>query len=80
MYSFVDSLNGDELSLRPENTASVVRACIEHNLLYEGPKRLWYMGPMFRHERPREDVIVSSISSAWKPWVSKARIRMPNSC
>ena len=52
MYSFVDSLNGDELSLRPENTASVVRACIEHNLLYEGPKRLWYMGPMFRHERP----------------------------
>ena len=48
MYSFVDSLNGDELSLRPENTASVVRACIEHNLLYEGPKRLWYMGPMFR--------------------------------
>ena len=53
MYSFVDSLNGDELSLRPENTASVVRACIEHNLLYEGPKRLWYMGPMFRHERPQ---------------------------
>ncbi len=54
MYSFVDSLNGDELSMRPENTASVVRACIEHNLLYNGPRRLWYMGPMFRHERPQK--------------------------
>ncbi|MCD8339345.1 MAG: histidine--tRNA ligase [Burkholderiales bacterium] len=53
MYSFVDSLNGDELTMRPENTASVVRACIEHNLIYDGPKRLWYMGPMFRHERPQ---------------------------
>lgn len=53
MYSFVDSLNGDELSLRPENTASVVRACIEHNLLYDAPRRLWYIGPMFRHERPQ---------------------------
>ena len=53
MYSFVDSLNGDNLSLRPENTASVVRACIEHNLLYDAPRRLWYMGPMFRHERPQ---------------------------
>ena len=53
MYSFVDTLNGDELSLRPENTASVVRACLEHNLLYDAPRRLWYMGPMFRHERPQ---------------------------
>lgn len=53
MYSFVDSLNNEELSLRPENTASVVRAVIEHDLLYDGPKRLWYRGPMFRHERPQ---------------------------
>lgn len=53
MYSFVDTLNGDQLTLRPENTAAVVRACIEHNLLYDGPKRLWYAGPMFRHERPQ---------------------------
>ena len=53
MYSFTDALNGEDLSLRPENTASVVRACIEHNLLYDGPKRLWYQGPMFRHERPQ---------------------------
>ncbi|HUD26950.1 MAG TPA: histidine--tRNA ligase [Burkholderiaceae bacterium] len=53
MYSFVDSLNGEALTLRPENTAGVVRAAIEHNLLYEGPCRLWYMGPMFRHERPQ---------------------------
>src|SRR5690606_36111121 len=54
MYSFVDSLNGEALTLRPECTASVVRATIEHNLLYDGPKRLWYSGPMFRHERPQK--------------------------
>jgi histidyl-tRNA synthetase len=53
MYSFEDRLNGEHLTLRPENTASVVRATIEHNLLYDGGKRLWYTGPMFRHERPQ---------------------------
>ena len=53
MYSFVDSMNGDPLTLRPEATAGVVRAAIEHNLLYEGGKRLFYIGPMFRHERPQ---------------------------
>ncbi len=53
MYSFTDALNGEHLTLRPENTAAVVRAVIEHNLLYDGPKRLWYTGPMFRHERPQ---------------------------
>lgn len=54
MYSFADALNGEQLTLRPENTAGVVRAVIEHNLLYDGPKRLWYTGPMFRHERPQK--------------------------
>jgi len=54
MYSFVDALNGENLTLRPENTAGVVRATIEHNLLYDGPQRLWYAGPMFRHERPQK--------------------------
>jgi len=53
MYSFTDRLNGEELTLRPENTAGVVRATIEHAMLYEGGKRLYYMGPMFRHERPQ---------------------------
>ena len=53
MYSFTDALNGEHLTLRPENTAAVVRASIEHNLLYDGPNRLWYIGPMFRHERPQ---------------------------
>jgi len=53
MYSFQDSMNGDALTLRPESTAGVVRAAIEHNLTYEGPKRLWYCGPMFRHEKPQ---------------------------
>ena len=52
MYTFVDHLNGENLTLRPEGTASCVRAVIEHNLLYEGAQRLCYMGPMFRHERP----------------------------
>jgi len=53
MYSFEDRLNGEALTLRPESTAGVVRAVVEHNLLYEGGKRLYYMGPMFRHERPQ---------------------------
>jgi histidyl-tRNA synthetase len=54
MYTFVDELNGESLTLRPEGTASCVRAAIEHNLLYAGPQRLWYWGPMFRHERPQK--------------------------
>jgi len=53
MYSFEDRLNGEQLTLRPESTAGVVRAVVEHNMLYEGGKRLYYMGPMFRHERPQ---------------------------
>jgi histidyl-tRNA synthetase len=53
MYSFEDRLNGEALTLRPEATAGVVRAVVEHNLLYDGPRRLYYMGPMFRHERPQ---------------------------
>lgn len=53
MYSFEDRLNGDPLTLRPEGTAGVVRAVVEHSMLYEGGKRLYYIGPMFRHERPQ---------------------------
>ena len=53
MYSFEDKLNGESLTLRPENTPGVVRAAIEHNLTYAGGQRLYYMGPMFRHERPQ---------------------------
>jgi histidyl-tRNA synthetase len=54
MYSFEDSMNGEKLTLRPEATAGMVRAAIEHNLLYEGSKRIWTWGPMFRHERPQK--------------------------
>lgn len=50
MYAWEDSLNGDKLVLRPEGTAGCVRAVVEQNLTYNGPQRLWYMGPMFRHE------------------------------
>jgi len=54
MYTFLDHLNGDSLTLRPEGTVSCVRAVLEHNLLYTGPQRLYYSGPMFRHERPQK--------------------------
>jgi len=54
MYSFTDSMNGDQLTLRPEATAGMVRAIVEHNALYNGPLRVWQMGPMFRHERPQK--------------------------
>jgi histidyl-tRNA synthetase len=54
MYSWRDELNEEELTLRPEGTASCVRAAIEHSLLHDGPKRLWYAGPMYRHERPQK--------------------------
>ena len=54
MYSFEDSLNGEKLTLRPEGTAGCVRAVIQHGLLNRGPQRLYYTGPMFRHERPQK--------------------------
>ncbi|MCK9261081.1 MAG: histidine--tRNA ligase [Azoarcus sp.] len=55
MYSFEDALNGEHLTLRPEGTASCVRAAIQHNLVASGgPQRLYYQGPMFRHERPQK--------------------------
>jgi histidyl-tRNA synthetase len=53
MYTF-DDRNGDSLTLRPEGTAGCVRACIEHGLLHNQIQRLWYTGPMFRHERPQK--------------------------
>jgi histidyl-tRNA synthetase len=53
MYTF-DDRNGDSLTLRPEATAGIVRAAIEHNFLYNGPMRVWTDGPMFRYERPQK--------------------------
>ncbi len=53
MYTFEDR-NGDSLTLRPEGTASCVRACIENGLIHNQQQRLWYLGPMFRHERPQK--------------------------
>jgi len=53
MYTF-DDRNGDSLTLRPEGTACCVRACLQNGLLYNQQQRLWYMGPMFRHERPQK--------------------------
>ena len=53
MYTF-DDRNGDSLTLRPEGTAGCVRACIENSLIDRSEQRLWYMGPMFRHERPQK--------------------------
>ena len=54
MYTFEDKLNGESLTLRPEATAGIVRATIEHNLTYARPLRVWTGGPMFRHERPQK--------------------------
>ena len=54
MYTWSDALNGESLTLRPEGTASCVRAVLEHNLLFGHPQRLFYTGPMFRHERPQK--------------------------
>ncbi len=54
MYSFADAMNGDRLTLRPEATAGIVRAMIEHNVLYNGPLRLWSEVVLFRHERPQK--------------------------
>ena len=54
MYTFEDKLNGESLTLRPEATAGIVRAAIQHNLIYERPQRVWTAGPMFRHERPQK--------------------------
>lgn len=53
MYTFVDR-NGDSITLRPDGTASCVRAGLQSGLFYKQPRRLWYMGPMFRHERPQK--------------------------
>jgi len=53
MYTF-DDRNGDSLTLRPEGTAGCLRACLEHGLLHQASQRLWYLGPMFRHERPQK--------------------------
>ncbi len=54
MYAFEDRMNGDQLALRPEGTAGVVRAMIEHSYLRDAPRRLYYFGQMFRHERPQK--------------------------
>ena len=54
MFCFTDRLNGDELTMRPEFTAGVVRAAIESNLIYNGAQRVYSMGPVFRHERPQK--------------------------
>ncbi|ETA65234.1 histidine--tRNA ligase [Bordetella pertussis H973] len=53
MYTFTDALNGDSLTMRPEMTAGIVRASIEHNMLYDRPHRVYAIGPVFRHERPQ---------------------------
>jgi histidyl-tRNA synthetase len=70
-------MNGDKLTLRPEATAGIVRAVIEHNALYNGPLRLWTIGPMFRHERPQRAATASSTSSASRRWASPARTSTP---
>ena len=67
MYSFLD--RGDRsCTLRPEGTASVVRAAVQHGLLSQGVQKLWYGGPMFRYERPQAAASASFIRSGWSAW------------
>ncbi len=68
MYSFEDRLNGEQLTLRPEGTAGLVRAVVEHNLLYEGGKRLYYMGRCFGTSGPNAADTASSIKLGLKFW------------
>lgn len=63
MYTFTDR-NGDSLTLRPEGTASCVRAGIQQGLFHNQIQRLWYLGPMFRHERPQKRSL-STVPSVW---------------
>ena len=77
MYTFADR-NGDSLTLRPEATAGIVRAAIEHNLLYDGPKKVWTSGPMFRYERPQKGRYLSSTRSMWRPSGSLGPMSMPS--
>ncbi len=65
MYTFTDR-NDDSLSLRPEGTAGCIRAGIQHGLLHNQQQRLWYTGPMFRHERPKKAVTVNFTRLVWK--------------
>lgn len=79
MYSFTDALNGEQLTMRPEGTAAAVRAVIEHNLLYDGPKRLWYTGRCSATRNRSAAVIASSTRWAWKRWALPARTSMRKS-
>ena len=79
MYSFEDKLNGDALTLRPEITAGIVRAVIEHSALYNGPLRVWSIGAVFRHERPQRAATGSSTSSMSSAWGWPARMSTPSS-
>jgi len=78
MYTFTDELNQESLTLRPEATASVARAAAEHSLLYGGGQRLYYIGPMYRHERPQKGRYASSIRSAPRLWDSPGRTSTPS--
>ncbi len=79
MYSF-DDRNGDSLTLRPEGTAGVVRACIEHGLLHNQRQRLWYQGAMFRHERPQKGRYRQFHQMVSRHSVCRARISIWRSC
>ncbi|EWS55234.1 Histidine--tRNA ligase [Methylibium sp. T29] len=78
MYSFTDSMNGDQLTLRPEGTAGVVRAVTEHSLLYEGGKRLYYLARCSATSARRRAATASSIRPAPRRWAFMARTSMPS--
>ncbi|SUP84752.1 histidyl-tRNA synthetase [Yersinia pseudotuberculosis] len=77
MYTF-DDRNGESLTLRPEGTAGCVRAGIEHGLLYNQEQRLWYIGPMFRYERPQKGRYRQFHQLGPKSLVCQGQILMPS--
>ncbi len=78
MYSFEDKLNGERLTLRPEGTASLVRATIENNLLYDGGKRMCYIGPCSATSVRSAAATASSTRSVPRPWASPAPTWTPS--
>ena len=77
MYTF-DDRNGESMTLRPEATAGVVRAVVQHSLAHGGAQKLWLAGPMFRYERPQKGRYRQFNRSTSRPLVWRARISMLN--
>ena len=80
MYTFEDKLNGESLTLRPEATAGIVRAAIEHNLTYERPQRVWTAGPMFREACSSSERGLRDVSTLGRAWLLQSVVGRNSTC